>query len=293
MKHNKLAYTVLFLLPALAACGQSNLPSRTLVSGTITALTADRSTITVAGQTFKLSGVGTLSAQSASAKKIRVNGKDSNPKALSVGQKVKVSVTAGEATDVDVDLELRGAVVSIDTAAGTLVVAGKTVSVSSSTRFDVNGSDDSAAAGSGSLASIKVGDFVEVTGATDAVTGNIAATKLEVKSAQELAEDGEDDHTEFKGTVSGFVAGTTSFKLKNVTVNCTGTCVLPAGFKDGDFIEVDGKLAADGSLTASRVKLEDSDDDDNGKGEGGKDDSGKGDGGKGDSGKGEKDDDKI
>jgi Domain of unknown function (DUF5666) len=274
MKHTKLAYTVLFLLPALAACGQSNLPSSSLVSGTITALTADRSSITVAGQTFKLLSVGTLSAQSAGAKKVRVNGKDSNPKALSVGQKVKVSVTAGEATDIDVDLELRGAVVSIDTAAGTLVVAGKTITVSAATRFDVNGNDDSAAAGSGSLASIKVGDYIEVTGTTDAVSGNIAATKLEVKSAQELAEDGEDDHTEFKGTVSGFVAGTTSFKLKTVTVNCTGTCVLPAGFKNGDFIEVDGMFAADGSLSASRVKLEDSDDDDDsGKdGRGGKDD---------------------
>ena len=134
-------------------------------------------------------------------------------------------------------------------------VAGKTITVSSSTRFDVNGNDDSAA-GSGSLASIKVGDFIEVTGATDATSGSIAATKIEVKSDQELNEDGQDKHTEFKGAVSGFIAGATSFKLKSVTVNCTGTCVLPAGLKDGDFVEVDGTLASDGTLTANRIKLE-------------------------------------
>jgi hypothetical protein len=266
MKHT-LAYTVLFLLPALAACGQTgvtntgNTSSASLISGTISAMSADRSSITVAGQSIKLSGlsaasVNGLSAKAASPKKVRVNGKDSNPKALSVGQKVKVYVSGGEATEVDVDLELRGAVVSIDTAAGTLVVAGKTITVSSSTRFDVNGNDDSAAAGSGSLSSIKVGDFIEVTGATDAGTGNIAATKIEVKSDQELNEDGQDRHTEFKGAVSGFVTGATSFMLKSVTVNCTGTCTLPTGLKDGDFVEVDGTLAADGTLTASRIKLE-------------------------------------
>ena len=267
MKHNTLAYTVLFLLPALAACGQTGLTNPTntssanLVSGTIQAMSSDRSSITVAGQSIKLSGlnaagIGTLSAKAVSPKKVRVNGKNSNTKALSVGQKVKVYVSGGEATELDVDLELRGAVASIDTAAGTLVVAGKTITVSGTTRFDVNGNDDSAAAGSGSLSSIKVGDFIEVTGATDATTGNIAATKIEVKSDQELNEDGQDRHTEFKGAVSGFVGGATSFKLKSVTVNCTATCTLPAGLKDGDIVEVDGVLASDGTLTASRIKLE-------------------------------------
>jgi hypothetical protein len=270
MKNHKLAFTVVFLLPALAACGQTglsstgnnagNTSSSSLVSGTIQAINANRSSMTVAGQTIKLSGlssasVGGLGTQAAKGK-VRVNGKDSSSKALSVGQKVKVFVASGEATEVDVDLELRGTVESVDLLANSLVVAGKTITVSSSTRFDIGGNDDSATSGSGSLEGIKVGDFIEVTGTTDATTGNIVASKLEVKSDQELGEDGQDKHTEFKGTVSGFTAGATSFTLQSVTVNCTAPCTLPATLKDGDFVEVDGTLAADGTLTATRVKLE-------------------------------------
>ena len=274
MKHNTLAYTVLFLLPALAACGQTgltnpgNTSSASLVSGTIQAMSSDRSSITVAGQSIKLSGLSAaslsraslssanLGTQAAPTKKVLVNGKSAGIKALSVGQKVKVYVTAGAATEVDVDLELRGQVGSIDTVAGTLVVAGKTVSVSSGTRFDLGGGDDSATTGTGSLADIKVNDFIEVTGVTNATSGVIAATKIEVRTAKELNDGGEDNHTEFRGAVSGFVTGATSFMLKTVTVNCTGTCVLPTGLKDGDAVEVDGTLSADGlTLTATRISI--------------------------------------
>jgi Domain of unknown function (DUF5666) len=269
-QHTPFAHTILFLLPVLAACGQTapastgttvNTSNASLISGTIQAMSADRSSIKVAGQTLKLSGLNAasvgLSTQANKPKKVRVNGKDSSTKALSVGQKVKVFVSSGEATEIDVDLELRGMVESVDVAAGSLVVAGKTVTVSSDTRFDLSGNDDSAANGSGSLASIKVGDFIEVTGVTDATSGVIAASKLEVKTDQELGEDGQDNHTEFKGKVSGFVDGASTLTLKTVTVNCTQPCVLPAGLKDGDFVKVDGALANDGSLTATRVKLED------------------------------------
>ena len=270
MKHNTLAYTVLFLLPTLAACGQTGLTSTgstsstaSLVSGTISAMSSDRSSITVAGQSIKLSGLSAaslggrsingLSAQAVQSKKIRVNGKDSNKKALSVGQKVKVFVANGEATEVDVDLELRGQVSS--KTGDSLVVAGKTVTVSSATRFDLGGDDDSAATGTGSLADINLNDFIEVTGTTDATTGAIAATKIEVRTAKELSDGGEDNHTEFRGTVSGLLDGATSFTLNDITVNCTGTCVFPVGLKDGDQIEVDGTLGMDGSLTATRVTL--------------------------------------
>lgn len=85
MKHNTLAYTVLFLLPALAACGQSgltntgNTTNASLISGTIQAMGANRSSIPVAGQSIKLSSLSTaslsassLSAKAANPKKIRV-----------------------------------------------------------------------------------------------------------------------------------------------------------------------------------------------------------------------------
>jgi Domain of unknown function (DUF5666) len=266
MKNHPLAFTAVFLFLVLAACGQTgpnstgNTAGSSLVSGTIQAINANRSSMTVAGQSIKLSGLSSASLGGSGTQavkgKVWVNGKDSSSKALSVGQKVKVFVASGEATEVDVDLELRGTVESVDLIANSLVVAGKTITVSGSTRFDIGGNDDSASSGSGSLESIKVGDFIEVTGTTDATTGHIAASKLEVKSDQELGEDGQDKHTEFKGMVSGFTAGATSFTLQSVTVDCTAPCTLPATLKDGDFVEVDGTFAADGTLRAMRVKLE-------------------------------------
>jgi Domain of unknown function (DUF5666) len=263
MKHIKLGFVAL-VLPTLAACGQPGLIANktvspaNLVSGTITAMNASRSTMTVAGQNIALSGLsassaGTLGTQAYyGSKKVKVNGKSASLKALAVGQKVKVFVADGAATEIDVDLELRGQVSSVDPA-GSLVVAGKTVLVTSSTRFDLAGQDDSAASGTGSLSDIHVNDFVEVTGTTDATSGEITASKIEIKSQSELTDDGEDNHTEFRGAISGLTG--TSFQLGAVTVNCEAPCTLPANLKDGDVVEVDGALAMDGTLAATRVQL--------------------------------------
>jgi hypothetical protein len=140
MKYNTLAIAAL-VLPFLAACGQPVAsPSSNVVSGAITAMTSDYSSITVAGQTYQL-GSASLSAASLSAKaeaptvptkskpakKFSVNGKSATAKALSVGQKVKLLVVDGEASEIDVDLEVRGLITAIDPVAGTMVVAGRTV----------------------------------------------------------------------------------------------------------------------------------------------------------------------
>jgi Domain of unknown function (DUF5666) len=271
MKYNTLAIAAL-VLPFLAACGQPVTgPSSNVVSGAITAMASDYSSITVAGQTLKLSSAS-LSAASMSAKAdapatgapakkakhVRVNGKEATEKALSVGQKVDVVVDAnGEASEVNVDLEVRGAVTAIDTAAGTIVVSGRTVKLPTTARVDLEADEDTAEKGKGkeALANLKVGDFVEVTGATDA-NGDVIASKVEVKGAKELKDDNEDDHSEFRGKVSGFVAGTNTFTMRGIVVTCDAPCAIPATLADGVVAEAEGAFTADTkTLAATSVKL--------------------------------------
>jgi hypothetical protein len=272
MKYHTLTIASL-VLPFLAACGQTNLatPSANVISGAITAMTSDYSSITVLGasgsQTFKLGGLSAASlsikseGSSASgsgkkAKKFKVNGKDATAKALSVGQKVKIKVEDGEASEVEVDLEVRGAITAIDTVAGTITVAGRTVKLPTNTRVDLDGDDDTSEKGKGkeALANLKLGDFVEVTGTTDA-NGDVVASKVEVKGAKELEDDHEDNHNEFRGKVSGFVAGATTFQLRKITVTCVAPCVIPDTIKDGVVAQVEGKFTAEKALDASSVKL--------------------------------------
>ncbi len=265
MKYHTIAIASL-VLPFLAACGQTNLviPNNALVTGAITALSSDYSSLTVNGQTYQL-GSTSLNGASLSIKaegsgkkpkKFKVNGKDATAKALSVGQKVKIKVEDGEASEVEVDLEVRGAITAIDPVAGTIVVAGRTVKLPTGARVDLDGDDDTAEKGKGkeALANLKVGDFVEVTGATDA-NGDVIASKVEVKGQKELEDDHEDNHNEFRGKVSGFVAGATTFQLRKVTVTCVAPCVIPDTIKDGVVAHVEGKFTAEKALTATSVKL--------------------------------------
>ncbi len=249
------------LMVSFASCNSVVVPTATrTVSGTITAMGANRSSITVSGQRLTLSSAALSTAsdraQGQQSSRVRVNGSDANEHALSVGQKVEVTATnKDEATEINVRLELKGAVEKIDVTAKTIVVAGKTVTVTSTTRFDVGGDgDDDQPTSSHTLSDIKVGDFVEVTGSTDA-TGNVTATKIEVKSGPELGEDGEEHDTEFKGAVTNLSA--TSFTLGANTVNCAAPCTLPTGLKNGDLVEVKGSFDATTKiLTATKVRLE-------------------------------------
>ena len=271
--HTNIALSLAAAL-TLASCGApQGATGARIVSGTITAMSADRSSITVQGQTFKVGKVAAQGLNALRSTSVRVNGKSATAKSLSVGQRVRLNADGDEVSDVDVDLELKGSVSSIDAAAGSLVVAGKTVTVTASTRFDVSGDeDDDDSASTGSLASIKVGDFVEVTGATDPASGAVSATKIEVKSNDEINGDGEDRDHEFKGTVANLSGN--SFNVGKVQVTCASPCALPAGLKNGDFVEVEGALTVTGpesdqtvTVAAKSVKLEDGEDGEHGGGE--------------------------
>jgi hypothetical protein len=264
MKYHTLAIASL-VLPFLAACGQPVAgPSSNIVSGSITAMASDYSSITVSGQKYQLGGLSaaSLSIKSEGSsglgkkpKKFKVNGKDATAKALSVGQKVKIKVEDGEASEIEVDLEVRGAITAIN-ADGSIIVAGRTVKLPTTARVDLDGDDDTSEKGKGkeALANLQIGDFVEVTGTTDA-NGDVVASKVEVKGAKELEDDHEDNHNEFRGKVSGFVAGATTFQLRKITVTCVAPCVIPDTIKDGVVAQVEGKFTAEKAVDASSVKL--------------------------------------
>jgi hypothetical protein len=260
MKYLKTIFTAAIAIGAVA-CNQTPttiIPTQ-IVAGKISTMTADRSSITVAGQNIKLVSVAPAAQNTVQTRaywkgRVKVNDSSASVSALSVGQSVSVTKSGDEASEVLVKLEVKGTIASIDAAAKTLVVAGKIVMVDSSTRFDLSGDDDHASSSVHSLADLKAGDFVEVTGSTDATTGNVLASKIEVKNASELSEDGEDDDTEFKGTVAGLT--TDSFTLGTVTVRCVSPCVLPTGLKNGDFVEAEGRLTGS-NLEAKKVKFED------------------------------------
>jgi hypothetical protein len=234
-------------------------PTQT-IAGKISTMSADRSSLTVAGTNLKLTSVAPVSQGAAQTRAyckglVNVNDSSASVNALSVGQSVVVKASDdGEASEVQINLEIKGSISSIAADGNSLVVAGKTVLVNASTRFDLSGDDDSASSSVHKITDLKAGDFVEVTGSTDAATGNVLASKIEVKNAGELSDDGEDNDTEFKGTVSGLTAD--SFMLGTITVHCVSPCTLPTGLKNGDFVESEGTLAGS-NLEAKKVKLED------------------------------------
>jgi Domain of unknown function (DUF5666) len=258
----KNVYTILLAAISLgvAGCNQVtiNPPLATqTVAGKISAMSSDRSSITVAGQNIKLVSIAPASQSNVQTRfywkgHVKVNDSSASVNALSVGQSVSVTTSGIETSEVQVKLEVKGAISSIGT--NSLVVAGKTVMVDSSTRFDLSGDDDHASSSVHSLADLKAGDFVEVTGSTDATTGNVLASKIEVKTAGELSEDGEDNDSEIKGTVAGL--STDTFTLGTVTVHCVSPCTLPTGLKNGDMVEAEGLLTGS-NLEAKKVKLED------------------------------------
>ncbi len=259
MKNFKTALAAIVVL-GVAGCNQTTIqpPLATqTVSGKISAMSADRSSITVAGQNIKLVSIAPASQSTSQTRAywkghVKVNDSSASVSALSVGQSVSVTTSGDEASEVQVKLEVKGAITSIGT--DSLVVAGKTVTVDANTRIDLATDNDDASSSVHTLADLKAGDFVEITGSTDATTGNVLASKIEVKTAAELGEDGEDSDSEIKGTVAGLT--TDSFTLGTLTVHCVSPCALPTGLKNGDMVEAEGILTGS-SLEAKKVKLED------------------------------------
>lgn len=167
---------------------------------------------------------------------------------FSVGQFVVVTGTIDDnnsnavAATVEFDDVVEGPVSSVDSVAGTFVVLGQTVLVSSNTSIDNN-------------CPANLDDFltvaaVEVSGPV-MEDGRIAATRIECKAV--LGE------MEVTGLVSNLDTAATTFNINALTVDYSGAAVdnFPGGvISDGDPVEAKGvTLGAGGELIATRVEF--------------------------------------
>ena len=249
----------------LAACGagQTAVPTAAtpsqVLSGTITSLSANHQTLTVAGQTLNLgAATQSLSTQSLKAQssgaKVRVNGDAANDLALSVGQHVTVKAQGDAATEIDIEKEVRGVIESVDVAGSSLMIAGQKVTVSAGTRIELSRQESDAATPAHTLADLKAGSFAEVTG-TRGVDGVLAASSIEVRSSDERHEQGEDDQSELHGVISDLDTAAKTFTALGTAVDyhvatLTGT---PA---NGSQVEVKGTFdAVTKTLLAARVEV--------------------------------------
>ncbi|MDJ0793326.1 MAG: DUF5666 domain-containing protein [Woeseiaceae bacterium] len=167
--------------------------------------------------------------------------------AFKVGQYVLVqgtidsNDTTGTASSVTFDDNVEGPVSSVDSAAGSFVVLGQTVTVNGNTSFD-----DSCPATLDGLLGVAA---VEVSGPVMA-DGTIAATRIECKAvAGEL---------EVTGVVSNHNAGAMTFQINALVVDYSSAMLedFPTGsITDGDPVEAKGNnLGGAGELLATRVE---------------------------------------
>lgn len=232
----------------LAGCGGSGTTtgmSSPSTSTTGTMVKTSASTISVNGKTFDVSRAT-----------IRVNKSVATAADLRSGMRVKVkaksSGSGNDASEVDSDAEVRGAVTAVDAGPPQSFTIGTTkVLVDANTVYD-----DLTPA---SLAAILVGVEVEVDGTRNAA-GDIVATRVEGKGAAAGAgTETEDD--ELRGTVAAVDASSITVGTQVVTVTATTvfaptTCSL-SSIKPGSTIEAHGSFGAAGAFTATRIECED------------------------------------
>lgn len=163
--------------------------------------------------------------------------------ALRIGQVVTVDgfVNADEVTgiafDVHFESDVRGAITAVDAANSRITVLGQTVRVTGGTIY-------SSTLGTAGFGALRVGQVVEVSGLRDA-TGALAATYVDSSAAT-------DDRV--VGTVSGYDAATSTFRIGALVVDCSGTTKIEGAIADGTAVEVKGPRSAGSSLQASSVE---------------------------------------
>jgi mono/diheme cytochrome c family protein len=172
---------------------------------------------------------------------------------LRVGEVVhlKAEIDAGgtaRARTIDQDDLVQGAVQAVDPLAGTLTIAGQTITVDNETIFD-----DSIP--TRSLSGIVVGDRIEVHGFAGG-TGPARATRLEKAGAGETEVEVTGVVKDLDATAKRFTVGTLRVDYATATLEDFGSTGLAAG----QLVEVKGtSFLTDGALRATRVDREDED----------------------------------
>ena len=167
---------------------------------------------------------------------------------------VNADGTTGVATAVSCKDELEGYVLNTSSllvdGTGSLNIMGQTVNVNQDTVFE---SDTLA-----SINDLAALDIVEVSGFPDG-TGNILATRIETKDA--------DEDVEVKGVISALDTTAQTFEIGSLSVDYSAASEVPANIADGLFVEVKtestltGDLSSGFVMSATKVEIEDDDSD--------------------------------
>lgn len=236
-KFSGYALSLLALL-TLASCGGSAILAEGGIGGTGIISVG---TITALGSIF----VNDIEFDTSTAS-IDLNGASADQSTLKVGMVVSVEGTVnadgttGVATSVVYDDNLQGPVSAVDPAAGSLIVLDQQIRTDAATVFE----------NAASLAGLGVGDFIEVSGLTNA-DGSIQASRIIRKAAGQ--------HVEITGQVSNATA--TTFMINNLTVDFSGGGQggMPGmtqmnAPQNGETVEVRGNLDNNGVLIASQLQ---------------------------------------
>jgi hypothetical protein len=160
---------------------------------------------------------------------------------LKVGQQVEVQLTDGRAAKVLVRASVIGPVESVDLAGASFKAVGQTVRVTEATIFE----------GASRLATLKVGDRVEVHGTLDGA-GHVVATRVEVKPADGVV------RVRAGGIVRDHDATARTFKLGELTVDYSAAVIKPEGatIENGVLVFVfSDQLPREGKLIAKAVRV--------------------------------------
>jgi hypothetical protein len=251
MKTRFLRIAALAAAALLTACGGGGGDSTALNSSALAPVANNGATSVVSGT---ITGFGSVyvngvhfDTRSATFSKDNAPALQSD---LRVGQVVQVRGRvdgngSGSAESVSQNDNVEGPIASIDAAGNKFVVLGQTVLVDGSTSFDDSISP-------ASLAGLKVGDQVEVSGMV-AANGDIAATRVELRRPGQT-------QLEVVGKVSAHDAANKKFRINALVVNYSAAQLdgfangAPA---DGDLVEAKGNaLNAAGELLATKVEIE-------------------------------------
>jgi len=228
--------------------GGSSTPSGTTPTASATTSAAVVSTGPITGfGSVILNGIEFETTQA----EIRVEDQVVREDDLRLGMRVTVEGVrdnngVARATRVVFRKNVEGLIDSIDVTTHTIVVLRQTVHADSLTVIE-----DRAQSSSIDFSALAVGQFVEVSGLVDA-DGAILATRIERQTGFVAGV----TEVEVRGTLSGLDTNARTFTLGALPVNFS-TATVVGSLSNGVFVQVRGTQTAPGSMTATRVTVED------------------------------------
>ena len=254
---------------------------RILDSGSFSLMDARGVTVSVVGTGISTSadngGKFTLTNVPAGTVQLNFTGPGSNATVTLTGvgpdDRVQIAVTVnGNSAHVDSEhhsapansnREFQGRITSIDSSAKSFQIPGLTVKTTATTIIRHGNKTVQ-------FSDLKVGDHVEARGTMDGTTLTATEIKVEHEGEDDDDDDADDDRgdagqTEVSGIVSGStgtcpavtftVGSSTKVAVTKDTVYEDTTCA--AATKNGAKVEVKGTKASDGTITATRVEIDD------------------------------------